>query len=552
MKETVLKTAQAYPRVATGVEPPAAWTNAPQSQSMTPSATPPLPIPKPRSTLDAPESTEGRPSRKIFNLRPFRSSTRGPANHTQSSIGHPLEERSMSLPTGVEKKRPWSFIWSLATLRVRFGVKGKGHTGTPPIMSKEHNLKVSNVTTPEPRPMVIEMVPAAVSQSPPSLTPQETPNQVVPAITPIDGSVVASTEAVTISKQDPSRQIPQVIVNDRGGPPISREMPAHEVVSQLVEHGCEDLSECIDISTFGDHPVAIGGLSDIYRGCLTNRKPVAVKALRIAMQHSIGESPKHLRRAARELHTWSKCKHPNVLPLYGLVTFRDRIGMVSPWMSKGTLPQYLVANPDANRRDLCIQICEGLSHMHATGIIHGDLKGENVLVDDGNNAVLADFGSSTLKDQSLKFTQAASGKALTVRWSAPELVISNECQHTKASDVFALGMTIYEVLTGKVPYFEIKDVAPVILRIIQRGTPTRPVTIPDDHESGDLIWDLFTLCWKYAPEERPSAGKVAEVMKTIPLNGIIYGVPQAPDSVRDPPLVGDGIEATKLPDNGIL
>ncbi|CAE6399785.1 unnamed protein product [Rhizoctonia solani] len=366
-------------------------------------------------------------------------------------------------------------------------------------MSKEHNLKVSNVTTPvisspiplelpesehhnqEPRPMVIEMAPAAVSQSPPSLTPQETPNQVVPAITPIDGSVVASTEAVAISKQDPSRQIPQVVVDDRGGPPISREM-----------------------------------------------------------------------RAARELHTWSKCKHPNVLPLYGLVTFRDRIGMVSPWMSKGTLPQYLVANPDANRRDLCIQICEGLSHMHETGIIHGDLKGENVLVDDGNNAVLADFGSSTLKDQSLKFTQAASGKALTVRWSAPELVISNECQHTKASDVFALGMTIYEVLTGKVPYFEIKDVAPVILRIIQRGTPTRPVTIPDDHESGDLIWDLFTLCWKYAPEERPSAAKVAEVMKTIPLNGIIYGVPQAPDSVRDPPLVGDGTEATNLPDNGIL
>ncbi|KAH7322150.1 kinase-like domain-containing protein [Rhizoctonia solani] len=408
-------------------------------------------------------------------------------------------------------------IGRVASIRI----KGKEKTGVLPSQPEQYDSNMANSIEPvfsspllpqiaepesyyhKPRVEIVEGEPSAIPQPPTPLPPIPVP-------------------------QATSTEIPQVYVNDRNTPPISRETPAREVVSQLVEHGCEDLSERIDISTFGDHPFTIGGLSDIYRGCLTDRKPVAVKALRIAMQHSIGESPKHLRRAARELHTWSKCKHPNVLPLYGLVTFRDRIGMVSPWMSKGTLPQYLSANPSADRRRLSIQICEGLSYIHEAGIIHGDLKGENVLVDDDNNAVLAIL-------------------AYTVRWSAPELVIANGCQHTKDSDVFALGMTIYEVLTGKVPYHEIKELAPVMLRIIQRDTPTRPVSIPDGHESGDMLWDLFTLCWKYVPDERPSAANVTEVMKGIPLDGVVYRVPQTTDSVRES-LAGGENEAANPPD----
>ncbi|CAE6438097.1 unnamed protein product [Rhizoctonia solani] len=224
---------------------------------------------------------------------------------------------------------------------------------------------------------------------------------------------------------------------------ISRHTDAFEVVSQLVKHGIKDLSERLNQSTFEDHPLVTGGSSDIYRGQLTSGTEVAVKVLRFSAQR-FSETSENIQDAARELHTWSKCKHPNVLPLYGLVTFRNRIGMVSPWMSEGTMPRYLKAKPEANRHNLCIRMCEGLSYLHDNGIVHGDLKGANVLISGDGTPVLTDFGNSTLKDQTLKFTQAAGEDALTVRWSAPEFIKdSGVSQRTKASDIYALGMTIY-------------------------------------------------------------------------------------------------------------
>ncbi|CAE6434943.1 unnamed protein product [Rhizoctonia solani] len=491
-----------------------------------------------RPALHLSQSAESRTSKIWFPLGPFRSPSRGTVD-LQSYPPHPVKESSISLPIEVEKKRRWSQIRSL------IGLKGKRSTGKHLGKLKEHESNVNNTNVSTGHPRIFPEIPeveshgideesqSAVAQPAPatslqphaSLTPSPPPQEPAgPGASVVTSALQDDSSAPGASGQAANSEIPQLVVNG-SHPPMSRWMPAQEVVSRLIASGCEDLSERIDASTFGDHPFAIGGLSDIYYGYLTDRRVVAVKALRIAAQQSMGDSPGHLLRAARELHTWSKCKHPNVLPLYGLATFRDRIGMVSPWMSKGTLPQYLTANPNADRRDMCVQICEGLSHMHATGIIHGDLKGANVLVDDNDNAVLADFGSSTLKDQSLKFTQAASGKALTIRWSAPELVMVNDGQHTKASDVFALGMTIYEVLTGKVPYHEIKDVTPVILQIIKRDTPTRPVSNPVGHASGDALWQLFMLCWKYEPEGRPSAAEVVEMMKAISMDGVIYHVP---------------------------
>ncbi|KEP46069.1 tyrosine kinase domain protein [Rhizoctonia solani 123E] len=202
-----------------------------------------------------------------------------------------------------------------------------------------------------------------------------------------------------------------------------------------------DLSEELNHERFSGAPIACGGLSDVYRGRLFDGTLVAVKAWRITAQQNIGQNAEQLLHAAHELYTWSKCKHPNVLRLLGLATFRDRIGMVSPWMGNGTLPQYIKTNPNTNRHNLCVQICEGLSYLHNTGVVHGDLKGINVLISEDGTPVLADFGSSTMKDQTLKIAHLGENRALTVRWSAPELLKARENSgQTKHSDVYALGM----------------------------------------------------------------------------------------------------------------
>ncbi|CAE6495549.1 unnamed protein product [Rhizoctonia solani] len=298
--------------------------------------------------------------------------------------------------------------------------------------------------------------------------------------------------------------------------PISKKTDAREVVLRLVDHGCKDLTGELDLSSFGENPVAHGGFSDIYRGLLLDGTRVAAKALRISVE-SISRDSKHLKRAARELHTWSKCRHPNVIPLLGLAIFRGRIGMVAPWMAHGNLPRYLEDTPGADRFKMCIQICEGLAYLHQIRIIHCDLKGANVLVSDEGFPVLTDFGNSSLVDRTLGFTQTTGTPSFTVRWSAAEIFEEN-ASHTEASDVYALGMTIYETMAGKIPYKGKNDTVVFILVAVKKEFPEQLQAMPNDGGRTDMLWKLLTRCWSLEPAARPSAAEVAEAMRAIVSN----------------------------------
>ncbi|KAG8709397.1 hypothetical protein FRC11_005589 [Ceratobasidium sp. 423] len=274
----------------------------------------------------------------------------------------------------------------------------------------------------------------------------------------------------------------------------------------------------MDYATFNEHPISQGGFSDVYYGRLLDNTQVAIKALRI----SVDEYSKHLKASQvfpRELHTWSKCTHPNVLPLYGMAEFRGRIGMVSPWMGQGNLPRYLERTPGVDRYSLCVQMCNGLSYMHQIGIIHGDLKGTNVLISDEGTPVLTDFGNSLHPNQSMKFTETTRNSSLTLRWSAPEL-LTGSGMHSKASDVYALGMTIYEVLAGTVPYNDKLEHTITYLVVINREHPSRPKSIPVGGGDGDKLWNLLLRCWSFEPEKRPDVGGVTATMKLVASGGL--------------------------------
>ncbi|CAE6486586.1 unnamed protein product [Rhizoctonia solani] len=293
--------------------------------------------------------------------------------------------------------------------------------------------------------------------------------------------------------------------------PISRHTDVSTIVSRLVAHGCTDLSSCINHDTFAAHPVFHGGYSDIYRGQLSDGIMVAVKILRVT--HEDFEAT-HLKRVARELYFWSKCSHPNVLPLLGLILFRNRVGMVSPWMGTGSLPKYLKMTPGVNRYDMCHQICEGLSYLHSMNMIHGNLKGENILISNEGVALLGGFRSSQLVNGTMKFTQTNETFTSTLRWMAPELLADSSPPH-RGSDVYSLGMTLYEAMTGQIPYYRKSD-ALVIFQVVQRREPPeRPDSIPVSHKTMDKLWELLLRCWSFEPTKRPSAADVAEAIKML-------------------------------------
>ncbi|KAG8795455.1 hypothetical protein FRC12_014272 [Ceratobasidium sp. 428] len=231
-------------------------------------------------------------------------------------------------------------------------------------------------------------------------------------------------------------------------------------------------------------------------------------------------------QAARELYTWSKCRHPNVVELLGLAEFRGQIAMVSPWMAGGGIDQLNRSNRAIDRCRLCFQIAEGLAYLHEIGIVHGDLKGGNVLLSDNDDAQIADFGNAVLASNTLAFTRSTTRFAVSLRWAAPEL-LQAKTSYSRQADVYSLGMTILEVISRQLPYADISSELGVMTAILQQQYPKRPEdTIPRYSEQGDTLWSLLTGCWSWDPNDRPEAASIVKIIETIKPEDLLVRLPE--------------------------
>ncbi|KAG8711786.1 hypothetical protein FRC09_020409 [Ceratobasidium sp. 395] len=275
------------------------------------------------------------------------------------------------------------------------------------------------------------------------------------------------------------------------GTPIelaSSSMSVQEMFDCLLHHGCSDLSSQIDFSGNSSIAIAGGGFGDIYRWELLNGTPVAIKTLR---HHVLlrDTAPKAL-----------KAKHENVQELLGVIIFKGQLGMVSLWMDNGNLEEYIRNKPSVNR----------------LALVHGDLKARNVLVDKKGIARLSDFDHSILSNCTLLFTETSNAGGGTLRWMAPELLLKSEddpalSPRSKETDVYALGMTMLEIITGRVPYAEYKVDSSIIRALDKKEFPDRP-----KETISNGMWRLFEACWDHNPKARPSASKVyGGIVKTL-------------------------------------
>ncbi|KAF8698372.1 ATP:ADP antiporter, partial [Rhizoctonia solani] len=224
----------------------------------------------------------------------------------------------------------------------------------------------------------------------------------------------------------------------------ARTCHARDVVKRLARHGCENLTEHVDEASFSEIPVSGGAFGNVFRGSLLGGLPVSIKTPRIS-PGILDDNPNLFEDVAREIHTWSRCHHANIVNFLGLVVFRGQIGAVAPWMEHGNLRSYLKKKPDVDRYKVA-DVCEGVAYLHEIGIIHGDLKAENVFVSDNGAIVVGDFGSSLLNNRSLSLARLERSLCPTLRWSAPEL-FEDDAKSTRESDVYALGMVCYLYLT---------------------------------------------------------------------------------------------------------
>ncbi|KAI5989525.1 kinase-like domain-containing protein [Pisolithus albus] len=217
-----------------------------------------------------------------------------------------------------------------------------------------------------------------------------------------------------------------------------------------------------------------------------------------------------LKRIFREVHIWSKLRHENIVPMLGMSKdFECTISIISAWMPMGNAYDY-VQNTNNDPRPLLRDIASGLSYLHGHElgpVVHGDLKGLNVLVSSDRRALLTDFGLASINMSTFSMTVEAI-RGGSYQWMAPELL--ENCPASKASDVWAFGMTALELFTRTVPFPDCHSVANVVGGLIFGRLPPRPAQESTQFRLTGTWWEICMSCWRRVPSERPTVDEIAE------------------------------------------
>jgi eukaryotic-like serine/threonine-protein kinase len=198
-----------------------------------------------------------------------------------------------------------------------------------------------------------------------------------------------------------------------------------------------------------DAVVAHSGMAVLYRATnLENGVQVALKVPRPEME----SDPILFERFKREEEIGQLLDHPGVVKTFNS-EYRSRVYMVIEW-AKGKLLRTLLNEqkrlPVERAVGITLKICDALDYMHKRGIVHRDLKPENVMVDEDGNIKLIDFGIAMKEDaRRLTFTNLSATLG-TPDYISPEQVKGQ--RGDQRSDVYSLGIMLYEMLTGEVPF----------------------------------------------------------------------------------------------------
>ncbi|KAI3602834.1 amp-ligase [Moniliophthora roreri] len=274
-----------------------------------------------------------------------------------------------------------------------------------------------------------------------------------------------------------------------------------------------------DVIREGTHALRGGGFSDIWKGAL-GEQSVCLKVMRFYLEASGRERLKAVNAFYEEALVWKQLNHRNILPLLGvnIELFFPAFCLISPWMSNGDLITYLEQNPEHDRLRSLYEIASGLAYLHTLEpmIVHNDIKGANILVDNQRNCRLADFGLAAIKE-SQRLDSTSGTQRGTVRWMAPEILLdtTSDGADKTAGDVYAYACTIFEVMTGSPPFPGIAD-AVVMLKVINGARPPRPTDgwCPDD------IWSIVERCWSQNPGERLCAVWIEQYLRSTLANNV--------------------------------
>ena len=195
--------------------------------------------------------------------------------------------------------------------------------------------------------------------------------------------------------------------------------------------------------------IGVGGMADVYQGKDTLLgRPVAIKIL----HQNFGSDQDFVARFKREAQAAGKLNHPNVVSMYDVGYDQGYHYIIMGYVAGCTLKEYIQHHARVSVQEavkITIAIAEGLEHAHAMGIVHCDVKPHNILITDAGRIKVTDFGIARAINSAatMMYTNSVMGSA---HYISPEQASGKSIN--VSTDIYSLGVVLYELLTGEVPF----------------------------------------------------------------------------------------------------
>ncbi|MGA3040139.1 MAG: serine/threonine-protein kinase [Bryobacteraceae bacterium] len=238
-----------------------------------------------------------------------------------------------------------------------------------------------------------------------------------------------------------------------------------------------------------------GGMGEVYRADdLSLEQPVALKFL----PEAVAGNPDALARFRNEVRIARQVSHPNVCRMYDLGEADGCYFLSMEYVDGedlGSLLRRIGRLPSDKALEIARKLCAGLAAAHEKGVLHRDLKPANVMLDGRGQVLLTDFGLAGLAGQ----IEGAEVRNGTPAYMAPEQLSGQEV--TARSDIYSLGLVLYEIFTGKLP-FESNTLAG-LMRAQQESQPASPSTLVRDLDP--TVERVILRCLQPKPALRPGS-----------------------------------------------
>lgn len=261
--------------------------------------------------------------------------------------------------------------------------------------------------------------------------------------------------------------------------------------------------------------VGSGGMGTVYRALDSDGESVAIKVIRA----DLADEYEIRRRFHREARAAARLIHPNIVRLLDFNTENDQTYMVMEYVGGGSLIPWRTSPPDGDTlRQVFISILDALAYAHSRGVVHRDLKPENVLLHstlDGHpDPRVLDFGVAHLRDEALP--DGSSGYVGTPEYISPEHVL-NPADISPASDLYAIGIMLFEVVCGYLPFSKASSEATVVAQV---NSPVPPVVVRDGYMTCSGVEQIITrLLAKHPYDRYLCAVDVIDALKKCTIKG---------------------------------